>query len=779
MDVSISTELATNKTVESTHSTKLPDAAKAGEVYLPRAGVSRTFESFDNVLATKLRQLEGANGTSPEQRSQDAKELFARVSHDVVPQVVDVIAEMKRLGISRDLLLPPELGLVAYGLRADMLGSLQRRDQPFIKDEQYKRDPLNPLYEITIAEDGTATITPEKPHETDAERMKEFVKPDKVDEIIASGESILNEKLETQELRDKLTNLYATLKELGTNPNLASDPKLRTWVERQAISRGILLSEGELKPEKISLEGATVVKNLSKEANQASNEVLLLKTPDGRLVVAKRGPSHLLQAEVLENKAMAAMGLPVPETYVDTIPDGSNFSLDGQPVLEDGEHVLVIGFLDGHFEEQEAHKLTERYHTNKVLQGGLIADLWMGQYNRRAHNIMMKDGKIDFIDHGGAVFCRATGGFKEFTGIVNTTHVWDIVRTIPDGNPNTDEPVNEAYSKIFTVEGGPDGKVILKDPYFLESQVRRLQRFDRDQITAMVDAAGYTDGEESIAQMREWIAGEDIEGRIAKIIAKRDSGEELTMKDERDLRWTEGAKRTMEAAIAAGGMRTYMIDTLERRRDEIVRFFEPLLKEATRRPEKRKVKELINDDDAFSWEKALPQLQRAKDLGKTIVITNGHFVMLQPGHAFSLEQAREEGISSRRDKKDASVVLLAIVNADHQTELKDPVKAAAQTAHERAIMVYKNEDTDVVAISEAPQGDTSLITDFQKLADADVIGPATIYVKGGDYAEDDPPEATLIKEHGGVFIVVDRVGGFSTTSQVDSMLEKARELGRR
>lgn len=395
----------------------------------------------------------------------------------------------------------------------------------------------------------------------------------------------------------------------------------------------------------------------------------------------------------------------------------------------------------------------------------------------------MKDGKVAFIDHGAATFARASGGFKEFNSEITNTHIWDMVRTIPDNNPNTDEPVNEAYGKIMTVRGGPDGKVIIKDPHFMQEQLRRLGRFTDEQIADFVDAAGYEDGDASIDQIRGWIDSKDINGKIAALLDKRIAdGDNFTDKDERDLRWTEGAKQTMEAAIAAGGMRSYMINTLRERRDNIVEYFGPLVESALKsreRPKKRKTREVMGDPEAFSWESVIPQLQDAKDKGKTIVVTNGHFVLFHPGHSVSLEQARDVATASRSDKNDENVVLLAIVNADHQTQAKGAEKGAAQTAHERAIAVHNDMHSDHVVISEAPVGDGSLVTDFQKLADAGLITEDMIYVKGGDYdpTANRPPEADIIVTNGGVFKIVDRVGSFSTSSIVDKILTAAREGG--
>ncbi len=196
------------------------------------------------------------------------------------------------------------------------------------------------------------------------------------------------------------------------------------------------------------------------------------------------------------------------------------------------------------------------------------------------------------------------------------------------------------------------------------------------------------------------------------------------------------------------------------------------------RPTKSSTREILQNPNIFSWKEVLPRLKKESEMGKTIVTTNGHFVLFHSGHSVSLEQAREVGVASRLDNNNEAVVLLAIVNADHQTVKKDPVKASAQSAFERAANVYDNRHSDHVVISEAAEGDSTLTTDFQRLADANLIGPNFIYVKGGDYSANTPPEAEIVVANGGIFKVVDRVGAYSTSSQVEKMLAEAKRQGR-
>ncbi len=154
---------------------------------------------------------------------------------------------------------------------------------------------------------------------------------------------------------------------------------------------------------------------------------------------------------------------------------------------------------------------------------------------------------------------------------------------------------------------------------------------------------------------------------------------------------------------------------------------EKLIAESLQRPTKRKTREVMQDPNAFSWEHAVQQLKEAKHKGQTIIISNGHFALFHAGHSLSLEEAREVGVEARADHNTNGVALLVIVNNDAQTFMKDPVKAAAGNAHDRALNVYGNTYSDVVVVSEAPVGDTTLTTDFQRLANEGLIDENTIY----------------------------------------------------
>ncbi|MCL5113937.1 MAG: hypothetical protein M1372_02085 [Patescibacteria group bacterium] len=193
------------------------------------------------------------------------------------------------------------------------------------------------------------------------------------------------------------------------------------------------------------------------------------------------------------------------------------------------------------------------------------------------------------------------------------------------------------------------------------------------------------------------------------------------------------------------------------------------------RPSKVSTAEAIRDKGIFSWERVMPRLKEDVKKGKTLVITNGHFVMLHPGHSFGFEEARRAG--AKKAGSDSAVDLLVIVNNDRQTKGKDPVKGT-QNASERALGVLDNRHTDFVVISMG-EGDQSVLGDMLLLEREGLLGENVIYVKGGDYdnGENRPSEAEIVEKNGGQFVIIDRVQGYSTTSTLNRMVEALRTKG--
>jgi D-glycero-beta-D-manno-heptose 1-phosphate adenylyltransferase len=140
--------------------------------------------------------------------------------------------------------------------------------------------------------------------------------------------------------------------------------------------------------------------------------------------------------------------------------------------------------------------------------------------------------------------------------------------------------------------------------------------------------------------------------------------------------------------------------------------------------------------------RALGETVRAA--GQTLVFTNGCFDLLHVGHLRYLQQARAVGD-----------VLVVGLNTDRSVQrLKGP---------ERPILP-EGERAELLAGMEC----VSYVTLFDEPTPEEVIRllrPA-VHVKGGDYREEDLPEAGLVRACGGRVLIMPLVPGRSTTDLV-------------
>lgn len=130
--------------------------------------------------------------------------------------------------------------------------------------------------------------------------------------------------------------------------------------------------------------------------------------------------------------------------------------------------------------------------------------------------------------------------------------------------------------------------------------------------------------------------------------------------------------------------------------------------------------------------------------GGRLVATGGCFDLLHPGHVSLLRQARAMG--------DALIVCL---NSDDSVRrLKGPSRPIV-AARDRARLLLELSSVDAVAIFDESAPSALL----------DRLRP-DIWVKGGDYAEGDLPEAEVVRRHGGEIALIPTVRGYSTTQLV-------------
>ncbi|MFF5990580.1 PfkB family carbohydrate kinase [Prauserella flavalba] len=142
--------------------------------------------------------------------------------------------------------------------------------------------------------------------------------------------------------------------------------------------------------------------------------------------------------------------------------------------------------------------------------------------------------------------------------------------------------------------------------------------------------------------------------------------------------------------------------------------------------------------------------ERVRRQGGRLVATGGCFDLLHPGHISLLRQARALG--------DALVVC---VNSDDSVRrLKGPGRPIV-SAGDRVRLLEELESVDAVVVFDEP-------------SPAPLLGRLRpdVWVKGGDYAGAELPEASVVRAHGGEIVLVPTVEGYSTTRLVQEAMSR-------
>jgi len=145
------------------------------------------------------------------------------------------------------------------------------------------------------------------------------------------------------------------------------------------------------------------------------------------------------------------------------------------------------------------------------------------------------------------------------------------------------------------------------------------------------------------------------------------------------------------------------------------------------------------------------QLAARRAGGDQIVFTNGCFDLLHVGHARCLAQARALGD-----------LLVVGLNSDSSVRaLKGPDRPLVPQ-EERAELLAHLQAVDYVCVFEEERPDALL----------EAVRPH-VHVKGGDYREEDLPEAPVVRRHGGRVVIVPLAEGRSTTILLQRILTTA------
>lgn len=151
------------------------------------------------------------------------------------------------------------------------------------------------------------------------------------------------------------------------------------------------------------------------------------------------------------------------------------------------------------------------------------------------------------------------------------------------------------------------------------------------------------------------------------------------------------------------------------------------------------------DQGARSLAELVERVSRRRAAGERIVLTNGCFDLLHPGHVDGLRRARERG--------DCLVVAL---NGDESVRrLKGAGRPIVPFAERRELLLALRWVDEVIGFDD----DTPL----------EIIRALRpeVWVKGADWRGTETPEAAAVRAGGGEIVYLDLVDGYSTTSLVE------------
>ena len=149
----------------------------------------------------------------------------------------------------------------------------------------------------------------------------------------------------------------------------------------------------------------------------------------------------------------------------------------------------------------------------------------------------------------------------------------------------------------------------------------------------------------------------------------------------------------------------------------------------------------------LNWREAADIRDIARSEGRTVVLTNGVFDVIHPGHIRMLEKSRSLG-----------GVLIVALNSDSSVrQIKGPDRPI-NSEQDRASVLAGLRSVDYVVLFDAPE----------PLAIIQAIKP-DVLTKGGDWTRETIIGAPEVEAYGGVVVVVPTVQGHSTTKIVEKI----------
>lgn len=151
---------------------------------------------------------------------------------------------------------------------------------------------------------------------------------------------------------------------------------------------------------------------------------------------------------------------------------------------------------------------------------------------------------------------------------------------------------------------------------------------------------------------------------------------------------------------------------------------------------------LMSVDEAVAWRESL----RAQ--GRTVAFTNGCFDIVHAGHVEYLAWARSQG----------DALIVGLNEDDSVRRIKGAARPIVAFAQRAAVLLALRSVDAVVGFGERTP-ETLL----------DRIRP-DVHVKSDQYAEEDLPERTVVRRHGGRIALAPHVDGTSTTDLIARIL---------
>ncbi len=152
---------------------------------------------------------------------------------------------------------------------------------------------------------------------------------------------------------------------------------------------------------------------------------------------------------------------------------------------------------------------------------------------------------------------------------------------------------------------------------------------------------------------------------------------------------------------------------------------------------------LMSVDEAVAWRESL----RAQ--GRTVAFTNGCFDLVHAGHVEYLAWARSQG----------DALIVGLNEDDSVRRIKGAARPIVSFAQRAAVLLALRSVDAVVGFGERTP-ETLL----------DRIRP-DVHVKSDQYAEEDLPERTVVRRHGGRIALAPHVERTSTTDLIAHILD--------